>query len=119
MTEIDLPALVPSGAIRLGSGNSRRFVGADHGAAVSYFFVENQPGEGPGLHWHPYSETWIVLEGTVRIRIGDEVLVARAGDTATAPAFTPHGFTNAGTGLLRILCIHASDTIIQTFLDED
>lgn len=119
MTEIPVPALVSSGAIRIGAGRSRRFVGADHGAAVSYFFVENQPGEGPGLRWHPYSETWIVLEGTVRIRIGDDALIARAGDTATAPAFTPHCFTNAGTGLLRILCIHASDTIIQTFLDED
>lgn len=118
-TETPIPAVVAGAALRIGAGRTRRFVGADHGAAISYFFVENQPGEGPGLHWHPYSETWVVLEGSVRIVIGDETFPAGAGDTATAPAFTPHAFTNTGEGLLRILCIHASDSIIQTFLDED
>lgn len=105
--------------IRIGSGRSRRFVGAEHDADVSYFYVENQPGEGPGLHWHPYSETWVVLEGTVRITRGEETLLAAAGDTATVAPYVPHGFVNAGAGVLRILCIHASATIIQTFLDED
>ena len=120
MNTTPLPTGVVAGAdIRIGTGGSRRFVGAEHEADVSYFYVENQPGEGPGRHWHPYSETWVVLEGTVRLAIGDETLLAGAGDTATAPAFVPHGFTNAGEGILRILCIHASDTIIQTFLDED
>ena len=28
--------------------------------------VDNEPGEGPGLHRHPYSETWIVRSGQVR-----------------------------------------------------
>ncbi|MDF2508949.1 MAG: hypothetical protein K0Q52_2808, partial [Microbacterium sp.] len=31
----------------------------------------------------------------------------------------PHCFTNVGDGVLRIIGIHASATIIQTFLDED
>lgn len=109
--------IVAAADIRIGTGRSRRFVGAEHDADISYFFVENQPGEGPGLHWHPYSETWVVLEGTVRIRRGDEVLIATAGDTATVPAYVVHGFTNAGEGVLRILCIHASAEIIQTFVD--
>ncbi len=109
--------IVAPADIRIGTGRSRRFVGADHGADVSYFYVENQPGEGPGLHWHPYSETWVVLEGNARITVGEESLVARAGDTATGPARVPHRFTNIGDGVLRILGIHASPTIIQTFLD--
>ncbi|MPS75322.1 cupin domain-containing protein [Microbacterium sp. K35] len=120
MTTTPAPSsLVRDADLRIGTGRSRRFVGAEHGADVSYFFVENQPGEGPGLHWHPYSETWVVLEGTVRLRVGDRILLAGPGDTATVAAFTPHGFTNAGDGLLRILCIHASATIVQTFLDND
>lgn len=45
--------------------------------------------------------------------------MAGAGDTATGPAFIPHRFTNVGDGVLRIIGIHASATIIQTFLDED
>ena len=120
MNSTSLPPEVVSGAdIRIGTGRSRRFVGAEHAADVSYFYVENQPGEGPGLHWHPYSETWVVLEGTARITIGEQTFVAVAGDTATGPAFVPHCFTNVGEGMLRIIGIHASPTIIQTFLDED
>jgi mannose-6-phosphate isomerase-like protein (cupin superfamily) len=109
--------IVAAGDILIGTGRSRRFVGAEHGADISYFFVENQPGEGPGLHWHPYSETWVVLEGEVRIHRGDEVLTAGAGDTATVAPYALHRFTNVGTGTLRILCIHASATMIQTFVD--
>lgn len=110
--------VVHAAEIRIGDGPSRRFVGAEHGADVSYFYVENQPGQGPGMHWHPYSETWVVLEGTARITIGEETFLAEAGDTATGPAFVPHRFTNAGDGMLRIIGIHSSPTIIQTFLDD-
>ncbi|MFF1539005.1 cupin domain-containing protein [Microbacterium sp. NPDC058269] len=114
------PSGVVAGAdIRIGTGRSRRFVGAEHGAEVSYFFVENQPGEGPELHWHPYSETWVVIEGVASITVGEETFVAGAGDTATGPAYIPHRFTNVGDGVLKIIGIHASATIIQTFLDED
>lgn len=120
MNSTSLPTgIVPAAGIRIGNGRSRKFVGAEHGAEVSYFYVENQPGEGPGLHWHPYPETWVVLEGTARITIGEESFTARAGDTATGPAFVPHAFTNVGDGTLRIIGIHASATIIQTFLSVD
>jgi len=110
--------VVAGAAIRIGTRQSRRFDGAQHDADISYFYVENEPGEGPGLHWHPYSETWVVLEGTARITVGDESVVATAGDTATGPAYVPHRFVNIGEGTLRIIGIHASATIIQTFLDE-
>lgn len=120
MSSTPIPLEVVAGAaIRIGTGRSRRFVGAEHGADVSYFYVENRPGEGPGLHWHPYSETWVVLDGTARITVGDETFIARAGDTATGSAFTPHCFTNVGEGMLRLIGIHASATIIQTFLTDD
>lgn len=111
------PHVMPAANLGIGTGRSRRFIGREHGAGVSYFFVDNAPGEGPGLHRHPYPETWVVLEGEVRIRIGDAVLHATAGDTATAATGAWHGFTNCGTGRLRILCIHASDRIIQEWQD--
>ncbi|WP_246150207.1 cupin domain-containing protein [Agromyces intestinalis] len=109
--------LIPGDSLVIGTGRTRRFVGREHGAGVSYFFVDNEPGEGPGLHWHPYAETWVVLDGVARIRIGEQTLVARPGDTATVPAGVWHGFTNAGEGRLRVLCIHASDVIIQTWAE--
>ena len=118
MTPPSEPVIVPGDALRIGSGRTRRFVGRDHGSGISYFYVDNDPGEGPGLHWHPYAETWVVIEGTARITIGDHALVANAGDTSTVPAGVWHGFKNAGTGPLRVLCIHASDVIVQTWAEE-
>ncbi|MCD2443025.1 cupin domain-containing protein [Agromyces sp. SYSU K20354] len=117
MTPPAEPELVTAVSLVIGTGRTRRFVGRDHGAGISYFYVDNEPGEGPDLHWHPYTETWVVIEGTARITIGDQQLVATAGDTATVPTGVWHGFKNAGDGRLRILCIHASDVIIQTWAD--
>ena len=118
MTPPAEPQLVSAASLVIGTGRTRRFVGREHGAGISYFFVDNEPGEGPDLHWHPYTETWYVIEGTARITIGDHQLIANAGDTATVPTGVWHGFKNAGEGRLRILCIHASDVIIQTWADE-
>jgi len=79
--------------------------------------VTNDPGQGPGLHRHPYTETWTVLEGEATITVGDERIVAHAGDTAVVQPDTWHGFTNTGAGVLRIMCVHASATLIQQDLD--
>ena len=112
-----IPAVVPAGRLQVGAGRNRMFVGAEHGAAVSYFFVDNEPGQGPDIHRHPYAETWVVLEGEARLTIAGEVRHAGVGDTATAPAGEWHGFKNCGATRLRILCIHASDRIIQEWQD--
>jgi mannose-6-phosphate isomerase-like protein (cupin superfamily) len=79
--------------------------------------VDNQPGQGPGLHWHPYPETWVVLEGRVRFVAGREELDAVQGAITTVPAEMPHKFTNIGEGRLRMFCIHPSPTIIQHDLE--
>lgn len=115
MTPPVAPSVVHPEDLRIGTGRTRRFVGREHGAAISYFFVDNEPGQGADLHWHPYAETWIVIEGVARITIGDAEVVANAGDTATAAAGVWHGFRNIGTGRLKLIGIHASDEIIQTF----
>lgn len=112
-----VPTLVGPEQIRLGSGDSRRFEGVEHGAGVSYFYIDNQPGQGSRLHWHPYPETWVVLEGDVTFVVGDERIAAKPGDTVTGPAFVPHKFTNTGAGTLRLIGIHASAVIIQTDLE--
>ena len=113
------PAIIPADALRIGaSGRTLKFEGRASGSGISYFLVDNDPGQGPDLHRHPYAETWVVLEGEATITIGDERLVARAGDTATVVAGVWHAFTNSGTGRLRMICIHASDVIVQEFADE-
>jgi mannose-6-phosphate isomerase-like protein (cupin superfamily) len=108
MTEI-----IPSDDIRIPGSETLRFEGAAHGSGVSFYLVTAGPGRGPELHRHPYSETWTVLDGEASIRVGDDLLLAHAGDTAVVASGVWHGFTNSGPGMLRIVCIHASPEMIQ------
>ena len=95
-----------------------RFEGQDHGSGVSLFLVNNQPGEGPDLHKHPYSETWIVRLGKGLFTADGEELEAGPGDILVVGPETPHKFKNVGTDRLDIVCIHDSPWIIQEDLEE-
>lgn len=94
-----------------------RFDGAEFGTGISFFAVDNEPGEGPPLHIHPYSETWIVKRGVGRFVAGDEVLDAGPNDILVVGPNVPHKFTNVGTDRLEVMCIHDSPRIVQTDLE--
>jgi quercetin dioxygenase-like cupin family protein len=99
-----------------GNEVSRTFEGAQHGqATVSFFLVNNSPGQGPELHHHPYDETFIILEGQVLVQVGEETVVGGPGDIVVGPPGIPHGFTNVGPGLARLVCIHAAPAMRTTF----
>ncbi|MDQ0736117.1 cupin domain-containing protein [Arthrobacter agilis] len=104
--------------LALPGSRTRRFDGEAFGSAVSYFAVDNDPGDTVSLHRHPYTETWVVIEGHVRFTLGTAALDGAAGDTVVAPAGVWHGFTNDGDGPLRMMCIHASPRIIQEWKDD-
>jgi mannose-6-phosphate isomerase-like protein (cupin superfamily) len=93
------------------------FEGEPHGSGVSFFLVNNEPGQGPDLHKHPYSETWIVRSGRARITADGEDIEAGPGDIAVVGPATPHKFKNMGSGRLEIICIHSSPRIIQEALE--
>ena len=95
-----------------------RFEGEDYGSGVSMFLVDNEPGEGPGLHVHPYSETWIVRSGRARFTADGEDLEAGPGDILVVGADTPHKFVNLGPGRLDLVCVHDSPRIIQEDLED-
>lgn len=95
-----------------------RFEGYEHGSGVSFFLVDNDPGQGPGLHVHPYAETWIIRAGEAEFTLGRERTRARPGDIVVGAAGIPHKFRNVGSGRLEMVCIHASDRIIQRWVDE-
>lgn len=95
-----------------------KYEGGPYGSETSFFLVDNGPGQGPGLHWHPYPETWVVLEGTALFVAGDEQFEAGVGALTTVPAEMPHKFTNVGEGRLRMFCIHPSPEIIQHELED-
>jgi mannose-6-phosphate isomerase-like protein (cupin superfamily) len=95
-----------------------RWEGEASGSGVSLFLVYNQPGEGPDLHRHPYSETWVVRSGAARFTADGEDLDAGPGDIVVVGPETPHKFKNVGTGRLELVCVHDSPRIIQEELEE-
>ena len=107
-----------AGEQRRSPGGTLTFEGETHGSGVSFFLVYSEPGAGPDLHTHPYSETWIVRAGKARVTTADEELVAETGDIVVVGAETPHKFENIGFGRLDIICIHASPRMITDWLDE-
>lgn len=109
--------VIRSGEIQPSPGGTIRFEGQAYGSDISFFLVNNVPGAGPGLHQHPYSETWIIRQGKARMTVGDLELEGNPGDIFVVSANTPHKFKNIGSERLEILCIHASPQIIQTELE--
>jgi mannose-6-phosphate isomerase-like protein (cupin superfamily) len=99
-------------------GGTLTFEGEPYGSGVSFFLVNNQPGEGPDLHRHPYPETWIVRSGRARFTADGEDVEVGPGDIAVVTSETPHKFKNIGSDRLDIVCIHASPRIIQVELEE-
>jgi quercetin dioxygenase-like cupin family protein len=97
--------------------NAGSFIGAEHGSGISFFVVDAAPGGGPRLHTHPYSETFILLAGRARFRLGDESIEARAGDVVVAPAGVPHKFE--ALEQLRSVNVHAAPRTETAWLEQD
>ena len=98
------------------SGNSYVFEGIEHAAPVSFFLLHTQPGQGPGLHRHPYAETFVIQDGEARFTIGDDTIEASAGEIVVAPADVPHAFVNSGSTILRSVNIHPVAEMVTVWL---
>jgi mannose-6-phosphate isomerase-like protein (cupin superfamily) len=109
--------VVRAGEIRRSPGGTLTFEGEPYGSGVSFFLVYSEPGAGPGLHKHPYPETWIVRSGRARFTADGEEFEAGAGDILIVGPETPHKFENVGGERLDIVCIHASPRMIQDDLE--
>jgi mannose-6-phosphate isomerase-like protein (cupin superfamily) len=103
--------------LRPASNRTVEFQGEPYGGGVSFFLIDNEPGEGPGLHVHPYSETWIVRGGCAVFRADGDEIEAGPGDVVVVEADAPHGFRNAGPGRLEMVCIHAAGRMVTEWLE--
>ncbi|TCR67520.1 cupin domain-containing protein [Bosea sp. BK604] len=93
------------------------FEGAEFGSEVSIIFTRiDRPGEGPELHRHPYSETFIIRRGTVVFSDGISSFEASAGAVVVVPAGVPHRFTSKSEHL-EMIDIHASGNFVTEWLD--
>ena len=99
-------------------GISYNFVGAEQGdVAISMFLVEAPAGRGAPLHVHEYDEIVLLQEGQSRFVIGDVIRETQPGDILVVKARTPHGFINAGSGVLKQLDIHVSPRFQQELVN--
>lgn len=63
-----------------------------------------EPGCGSGVHHHSnFEEIFYVLEGEMRFQKGDQSVSAGAGTVVFVPQGCPHGFTNEGAQVARML----------------
>ena len=67
---------------------------ADTGGALTAIDTVAAPGEGPPLHVHGEDELIYTLEGTFRVRLGDDVVTAPAGSFVFIPGGIPHTWQN-------------------------
>lgn len=88
----------PVGAILLAGAEAT-------GGAVSFIIHPLFPRAlGALVHTHSREDEWsFVLEGEVGVQLGDETLVARAGDLVLKPRGVPHAFWNATDRPARLL----------------
>jgi quercetin dioxygenase-like cupin family protein len=82
----------------------RSFIGPADG--VHELFLEEltfRQGAAIPLHHHPIVEVFVVLDGDLTIRLGDETLVVGPEQTVTIPPNTPHAVVNGQARVARAL----------------
>jgi mannose-6-phosphate isomerase-like protein (cupin superfamily) len=75
------------------------------GSDSDFVIVEWQDAGDHGVNWiaplhrhHHDDESWYVLEGTMRFKVGDEIFEATVGDAVLAPKGVGHTYGNARPG---------------------
>jgi mannose-6-phosphate isomerase-like protein (cupin superfamily) len=103
----------------MGSTIAPPLAGAVLGSVGSNFVIAEWKDVGgpPGpprwiapLHLHRNDdEAWYVLEGTLCVRVGNDVIEARAGSAVFVQRGTPHTYWNPERGLARYLVVMTSN----------
>lgn len=81
--------------------------------------INNLKNDGPPLHAHPdLDETFYILEGEMKFKVGDEILYLKSGDSVLIPRNVPHCFTSNTDQPAKMLVIVQSATTMETFFEE-
>ena len=54
--------------------------------------LEESRGSGASRHAHPWTESYVITEGTVEVTMDDNTFTARPGYFFQIPAGTSHGY---------------------------
>jgi quercetin dioxygenase-like cupin family protein len=89
-----------------GPGDHYTFLVTGEESGGAYFAMEAfvPAGGGPPPHIHTREdETFYVLEGEIEFMLGEETILAGAGDFVNVPRGTVHRFRNSGTEAARLV----------------
>jgi len=82
------------------------------------FHQSGPEGSGPGPHFHPWDETFLVLQGEVTLGVGEQQTVATPGTLVHVPGDTTHWF-HFGTGGGAVLAITSKGNAGAMFAEYD
>lgn len=82
------------------------------------FLQSGAEGVGPPLHSHPWDEAYFVIEGVLRVAIGDKAHDLAAGSFVHIPAGSYHKYAGIG-GPARFVSITSPPGAARFFLDID
>ncbi len=87
------------------------------GGAITVCEAFSPPGEGPPLHVHREDELIYVVEGTLRVKVGDEIVEAPPRAFVFLAHDTPHTWQNVGgvDGRFFIAVFPAATTFEEFF----
>lgn len=117
---IPQPFVVPpnSGRVLRHIGITHKLKSQQTGGGYYLFEAEFDPESGNRLHVHAYEDEIVyVLEGAIRIRLGDGKLETSKGGVAHLPKGIPHALYNPLKTPLRILAL-ATPGGMEKFFDE-
>jgi len=84
-------------------------------ASTATVLFELDPGATLATHTDSAEELLIILQGTAEARIGDEVGRLDKNQVGLVPPMAPHGLTNIGDDVLRVLGTFSASTVVSTF----
>lgn len=70
-------------------------------------WVKFEPGSTYPMHSHPYEQVSIIVQGRMRLTVGDENREVGPGDMWFAPADVPHGGVILGTEPVIFIDVYA------------
>ena len=97
-----------------------KLTGEQTGGTLSIVEVTEAPGAEAPLHVHERDdETFWILDGDIRIEVGDTVIDLSAGDVAFGPRGVPHRYTvgDAGCRMLFILTPGGFEELVRGMSD--